>query len=276
MKYVGLPLEVEIDLKKNLIKRGDFSIDLPNSLCAKVQKYVKSKYGISMSIAKINSFRKVYMRDKFIKKHRLMERFADKMAKDYNNGIDIIDISKRYDFPPVAILRLILLKKGLSRVQIKKVTKDPQLLEGRDRDQFLIAIDNDYLADFEQEEIREAADSFERTIEQFFQKRHIPFRTQAELTRDQIQLINRAVITPDLYFPQGVIINGKKLHWIDAKNYYGGNASYVYGTISKQSDKYTKMYGSGGFIFKQGFSEALSQRVDALFMEWSQPEESSK
>lgn len=269
MKYVGLPLALENELKNALILKGDYSVwgTEHHSLALKLKEHAKTKYDINLTFDKLGSIRRVYMRDKFIKRYRLLEPVMPKILIDYAS-MDILDISKKYDFPPLAIMRHILLHVGFTKEQIKKITKDPNLLDGRHKEQFLIAVKSDYIGDFEQDKIVEGANNFEKTIENFFDNRHIPYRTQADLARDQIQLIQRAVITPDLYFPRGVMVSGKKLYWIDAKNYYGGNVSYVYNSMIKQATKYTKMYGRGAFIFKHGFSEALSKRVDAVFIEW--------
>lgn len=268
MKFIGLPQELETNLKKILVRRGDYSIwgKEHAKIVSDLKKYAK-QFDITLNHEKLGSIRKVYMRDKYIRRFRILDSLIYKISIEYDKT-DILVLSKKYDFPPLAMMRMILLDKGYSKDNVKKITKDPTLLDNRDKEQFIKAIENDYIGDFEQDKITESANNFEREIEAFFDKKHIPYRTQADLTRDQIQLINRAVITPDLYFPQGVMIGGKKLYWIDAKNYYGGNASYVYNGVSKQADKYNKMYGYGGFIFKHGFSNALSDRVNAMFIEW--------
>jgi hypothetical protein len=270
MKYIGISQNAEYDLRGGLIRRGDYSVwcDRHKKLATTLRSYIKQHYGIIVSFEKMGSIRRVYMRDRYIKRFRLLESKIDAMVKEYLSGVDIMIISSQYDFPPIASLRAILSRSGYSKDNIKKIMKDPTLLDGRDKEQFDIAVQNDYIADFDQEKITEGANNFEKEIEEFFSKKHIPYRTQADLARDQIQLIDRAVVTPDLYFPQGVMINGRKLYWIDAKNYYGGNASYVYQSVSKQANKYNKMYGAGAFIFKHGFSEALARRVDAMFIEW--------
>ncbi len=271
MKYEGMPYEVEYELRKALLKRGDYSVwgDKHKKLVSVLKDYIKATYGINVTFEKLGSLRRVYMRDKYIKRFHLLKDHIHDIFKEYNQNVDILIISQKYDFPPLALMRSILLKSGYSKDQIKKITKDPTLLgESRNYEQFMKAIDNDYIGDFDQDKITEGANNFEKDIEMFFDKKHIPYRTQAELAKDQIKLVERAVVTPDLYFPQGVMINGKKLYWIDAKNYYGGNASYVYTSVHKQAEKYNKMYGQGAFIFKHGFSEALSKRIDALFIEW--------
>ncbi|TXG85643.1 MAG: hypothetical protein E6R13_01945 [Spirochaetes bacterium] len=269
MKYIGISSQAEHDIKRALIKRGDYSIwgDAHKKLGTVLKSYIKHNYNLNVSFEKMGSIRRVYMRDKYIKRFHFLKKHISDMVKDYSSGMDILTISRKYDFPPIASIRAIL-SREYSKDNIKKIMKDPNLLEGRDREQFIMAMENDYIGDINQDAIVEGANNFEREIESFFDKKHIPYRTQAELAKDQIQLVERAVVTPDLYFPQGVMINGQKLYWIDAKNYYGGNASYVYQSVNKQAEKYNKMYGSGAFIFKHGFSESLARRVNAMFIEW--------
>jgi len=60
-------------------------------------------------------------------------------------------------------------------------------------------------------------------------------------------------------------INGFKVNWIDAKNYYGVNTYIIKNNINKQSKKYINNFGSGCIIFRYGFNEKYNNNKDLQF-----------
>ena len=166
-------------------------------------------------------------------------------------------LSKMYDYPPIVILRAILSAKGHSKKEIKKMMADKNLLDTKDKQQFELAIEHDIISNPDNASQKEHACQFEDVLELFFEEKDVKFKTEADLIEEQTKLTGAPFATPDLYFPQGVRINGKILYWIDAKSYYGGNVSYIRASINKQSKKYQQYFGDGAFIFKHGYSEDL-------------------
>ncbi len=53
-------------------------------------------------------------------------------------------------------------------------------------------------------------------------------------------------------------IDNIKINWIDAKNYYGADISFIKKSINKQVLKYNQKYGFGCIIFKLGFNDKLN------------------
>lgn len=63
----------------------------------------------------------------------------------------------------------------------------------------------------------EQSEEFEALIEQFLKKNGIPFRRQEQLKAEQEELFQQAHSTPDFLLLAGVVINNKKVGWIEAK-----------------------------------------------------------
>ena len=52
-------------------------------------------------------------------------------------------------------------------------------------------------------------------------------------------------------------INGIKINWIDAKNFYGSNIKFDKKKIKKQVQKYINKFGTGCIIFALGYNDHL-------------------
>jgi len=59
-------------------------------------------------------------------------------------------------------------------------------------------------------------------------------------------------LTPDFLLDTPVVINGQRVHWIDAKNYPMYGSKLVASSLAKQAQKYNKAFGPGAFVFSGG------------------------
>ena len=93
------------------------------------------------------------------------------------------------------------------------------------------------------------------------------YKTQEQLTQEQKIKFGKATNTPDFLITSELIINSKKVNWIDAKNFYGSNIEFVISKIIKQIKKYLESYGSGCLIFNHGFNSELKFQ-DVLILDY--------
>jgi len=126
-----------------------------------------------------------------------------------------------------------------------------------DREQYNLAIENDIYSQLDQTDMQKESTKFEKDIEKILLKYNIKYKTQEQLTEEQFKKYGKAINTPDFLIESELIINGHSINWIDAKNFYGSNNSFVIKKITKQISKYIKSYGSGCIIFNSGFNERL-------------------
>lgn len=100
---------------------------------------------------------------------------------------------------------------------------------------------------------------WENAIYEYLTERNINFLTEDDL-RDA-----GAKYTPDCLLLDDVVINGQKVRWIDAKNFYGSGlreSNAMTKKMKKQIDRYEAEFGgSGAVVFKQGFSEKFIQKI---------------
>jgi hypothetical protein len=234
-------------LEKNIIENADFI-----------------KYKINLE--QIQSIRSSYIKNKMIKKHPYLISNTKNIIDDYKNKNNIMDISKKYDGSPLNIMRIILSEK-YSKKKVKILFNKPTLLEDYDYKQFTIAKANDDFALVNQDEIQDKAEQFERHIEQLLKKLNIKYKTQNQLSKEQINTHGTAYCTPDFLIESELVINGQKIKWIDAKNFFGSNISFIKKKITDQTKKYINNYGHGSIIFNLGFNQSYLDS-NILYLSW--------
>ena len=202
-----------------------------------------------------------------IKKHSYLISNSKKIIHDYENKIGILALSEKYDGSALNIMRVILSTNN-SKERVKKLFNNPQLLNDYDHKQFLIAKENDDFALVNQDTIQEHAMNFEKQLEEILIKNKIKYKTQEDLTQEQIKSHGKAFCTPDFLIESELTINGNQIKWIDAKNFYGSNTNFVKSKINEQTKKYIKNYGNGSIVFNLGFNESYSN-PNILFLSYN-------
>jgi hypothetical protein len=194
-----------------------------------------------------------------IRHHNLIEK-KEKMITDYNNKMDILNISKKYDGSPLNILRIIY-AKIYPNISFKKLINNEsssyKILNENDRKQFIIATNNDKFAVINQQKMHDESLLFEKEIEKILIKNNIKYKTQEMLSKEQTTEHGKCISTPDFLILSKFVVNDNDIKWIDAKNFYGANNKFVLDSIKKQTEKYVKLYGNGIVVFKLGCNEKL-------------------
>jgi hypothetical protein len=220
-----------------------------------IRSKVKSKYNLDIKSQIIWSIKSAYMKNYIIMTYYKLNKYKSELIDKYNRKNDILKLSKEYKLSPMTILRFILENKY--NTKIKFLISDISKLDTFDKKQFDSAIKSDIYNQIEQSEQLIEAEEFEKKIEKILKNHNIKFKTQQELSIDQLKIYGKIINTPDFLIKSELIINNHKINWIDAKNFYGSNIDFVKKKIKKQIKKYLDTYGSGCIIFKYGFNSEL-------------------
>ena len=238
---------ISIKIKSNVVPENISKKIKPLLLTNNYGPYLgKTIPGISIEQAK--SYRKQLLRTKAIRKAYLLNSQIKKIINlYYKKKIAIIIIAQKLDLPPLMILNKILYYP----------------LNIQDKKQIKIAELNDILNNIDNKLVLQKSDLYETTVAEYLDKYNIKYITQEKLVKRQTKKYGRPVITPDFLFKKGIIINGRKVYWIDAKNYYGCEGFLLY-KAKKQADKYHKKFGPGAICFALGYSEKIYIRNTLL------------
>jgi hypothetical protein len=204
------------------------------------------------------SLRGALMQEKAVYGHNKMMGRSHMLKKRYENGEGVLALSRRFDFPPVAIFRAILTSRGWSKQKIRDSLREPEKrLNERDAGEFREAEEGDRVTNVNQSETHVRADLFEHILCDYFRGLGIRFRTQTELLKEQTAEHGRPISTPDLLFIDKLEINGTPIAWIDAKHFYGANLSFPRKKTKKQVKRYADEWGTGAVVYRHGFCDGL-------------------
>lgn len=226
----------------------------------KIIENARAKAPADISLDAAFSIYHLTIKAKIMSGWRRMNNSIGRIGSAYDNGVDILILSAKYDFPPLNLLRGILLRhyssKDIYRV-FREMTSAKDILRPRDLIQFKKAAANDADSIIDAQLIADKAQENENKFIKWVQQwpARPVMRTQNDLVLEQVAEFGRAIITPDLLFDEPVFINGKRVHWIDFKSYVGCDAQFIARSNQRQVERYTQKWGPGALCFQLGFVE---------------------
>ena len=248
-----VPLKDEETLAKFVVKKGEFGW-LEDSRVDEIGQFVDGK---NMTLDQALSLRSALLQQKTVYSHGRLKSKAKSLSRLYHEGVSVVDLSKRFDFPPMNIFRVILAEKRWSKSRIKECLRDPSKMKKREQEEFEKAESADRVSNVDQSETHTRADLFEEILADWFESRGVRIRRQNEMVSEQRLEHGRPINTPDILFLDHVEINGQPVAWIDAKHFYGADVSFQRKKMSKQMSRYIEEWGSGAVVYRHGFSENL-------------------
>ena len=248
-----VPLKDEEALAKFVMKKGEFGW-LEDDRVNEIGRFVDGK---NMTLDQALSLRSALLQQKTVYSHGRLKSRAKALFRLYNEGVSVVDLSKRFDFPPMNIFRVILTEKRWSKSRIKECLRDPRKMKKREREEFEKAEAADRVSNVDQSETHSRADLFEEVLADWFESRGVKIRRQNEMVSEQRLKHGRPINTPDILFLDHVEINGQPVAWIDAKHFYGADVQFQRKKMAKQMSRYIEEWGSGAVVYRHGFSENL-------------------
>ena len=251
-----IPDEIEKFIIKNINKNAPESYtQITDSELDKIKEKVLSTYNLNINKHIIASTKSAYMKNYIIKNHFTLNKNSKAILNEYPKD-GVLKLSTKYNLSPMTIIRFVF--DNIYHKKLKELLASEKLSK-YDQQQFQLAEENDIYVTLDQAEQGEQSILFEKKIEsEFLIKNNIEYKTQEDLTKEQIIKYGKAINTPDFLITSELIINSKKINWIDAKNFYGSNIDFIISKIKKQIKKYLDTYGTGCLIFNYGFNSKLA------------------
>ena len=252
-KLNPVPLSTEEKVAAEVVQRGHFGW-LEDDRVEEIATFVDSE---NMTLDQALSLRSALLQQKTVYSHGRLKSKSRELAKHYRAGTSIIELSQRYDFPPMNIFRVVLEAMGWSKKKIKESLREPSSMKSREREEVEAAEAADRVSNVDQSEVQVRADLFEDILADWFEEKGVRLRRQPEMVKQQMADHGRPIRTPDLLFLDHVYINGEPIAWIDAKHFYGADVDFQRKKMRKQMNRYIDEWGSGAIVFRHGFSENL-------------------
>lgn len=201
-----------------------------------------------------------------LKNYYIIKKDSRKLFKFWREGKTILQLAKKYNFPPVLMASFILQEAGYSKKFLKSALREPSLFnDKRIEKEIKRAIEKDFVySPASSESQARNGNSAENEIAIWLKSKRVGFETE----KDSIAL-GRAK-TPDFLLKKQIKIKGRKINWVESKSSFG-DVPEIRKNYRNQLKPYLDLYGPGavvywyGYVKEHGFEDVLVLTKEDLF-----------
>ncbi len=188
------------------------------------------------------------------KRFYTVKQNSTRMLKEWKRGMSILDLSKKYRFPPILTAMFIFLENGTSRKAFWSVINDPDILESAEAaEEVKAAIKADIVySPAANERQRERGIWGEDLLHQWLDGQGVTYRTENDLRGTEYGK------TPDCLLDYPVEYEGHTIYWVESKASFGDNTEFRF-NARKQLVPYTKLFGPGLVVYWVGCLDDLER-----------------
>ncbi len=193
------------------------------------------------------------------KKYYKVQRNGRRMVRSWQSGESILEIARRYEFPPILTGLMIFQEAGRSKKQFWSLVRDPESIQDPDlRTQIeeIIAADIIYSPEGTEKQYQRGQWG-EKNLQDWLTSQGIGFRTEKDLRGEYPK-------TPDALLDRPILVNGWKVNWIESKATFGDRVE-VNKNTRKQLSPYVELFGQGLVVYWFGFVDEITME-DGVFI----------
>ncbi|HEX9907144.1 MAG TPA: C15orf41 family protein [Thermoplasmata archaeon] len=181
----------------------------------------------------------------------VIKKDIKKIARDWHRGDSIARIAHRINFPAVLLGLMLVEEIGLTRKTYWKYVRDPNCCHNkRLRKEFIQMAEDDLIYSPKGAQMQAERGKWgEKRLQEWLDKRHLKYRTEADLRGDYKK-------TPDCLLEKPIQLDGVKVHWIESKASFGDEIE-LRKNVKRQLKPYTDMFGTGAVVYWFGFVEGI-------------------
>jgi hypothetical protein len=179
-------------------------------------------------------------------------RHGEKIRALHGGGETICAIAARLRLPPMATLRQLLAEGGRSPGEIRALVARPDGLPAALRAELPQIQATDLGSRAQGLRTKSRSMAFEADVGAYLRAQGVGFATEEDLRREHDEHPDRPLLTPDFLLSAPVDCAGRRIHWLDAKNYPAVDAPLVATSTARQVARYTAAFGPGALVFNGG------------------------
>lgn len=186
------------------------------------------------------------------KRFYIVKGASKKMLKEWQKGRSIMELSRKYNFPPLLVAMFIFQEDGAGKKEFWSYVRDPDLLESEETaDEVLEAVRNDIVySPAANQRQKERGLWGEGLLHEWLDGQGITYRTENDLRGTEFTK------TPDCLLDYPVEYEGHEIHWVESKASFGDNTEFKFNS-RKQLIPYTKLFGPGLVVYWVGCLDDL-------------------
>lgn len=183
---------------------------------------------------------------KTLRRFHIVKRRSARMKVDWDSGLSFIQLSEKYDLPPILCATFVLSEKGMSKKMIRSLLSHPSSAPTRRlRKELEEASDVDFVysqrASVGQQE---SGRTHEIKLGDWLIQQGISFWTEMDRSGEDK--------TPDFLLKRAVKIKGHIIHWLDSKAYFADDRE-IRRSYMRQFKPYVNLFGPGMVVYWYGF-----------------------
>lgn len=179
-------------------------------------------------------------------------RSGEAILAAHRLGTPVLDIAARLRLPPVAVLRQLLVESGHSADAARAMVADPSRLPPGLRAELPAILEADLGSRTQGLRTRARSQAFEDAVGGYLLSLGVAYKTEEELRAARLEAPGTPLLTPDFLLESPVMIGGRRVAWIDAKDYPAVDDPLVARSTEKQVRKYTDAFGEGALVYSGG------------------------
>ncbi len=186
------------------------------------------------------------------KRFYMVKNSSGRMLKEWSKGRSIMELSKKYNFPPILVAMFLFQEDGAGKKEFWSYIRDPSLLENPETaSEIREAIANDIVySPSANDRQRERGLWGEDLLHQWLDSQGIKYRTENDLRGTEFTK------TPDCLLDKPVMYEGHKIYWVESKASFGDNTEFRFNS-RKQLVPYTQLFGPGLVVYWVGCLDDL-------------------
>lgn len=193
------------------------------------------------------------------KKFYKVQRNSQRMIQSWKKGETLLELSQRYEFPPILTGLMIFQETGRSKKQYWAMVREPETIQDEELRRQIVEIakaDLIYSPEGTEKQYQRGAWG-EKNLQDWLDGQGISYRTEKDLRGEFPK-------TPDALLDKPIVVNGWKVNWIESKATFGDRVE-VNKNTKKQLSPYVQLFGQGLVVYWFGFVDEITME-DGIFI----------
>ncbi|MBI4214655.1 TPD domain-containing protein [archaeon] len=188
---------------------------------------------------------------KVLKTFHMVKRRQKALFSEWKKGKTICQLAEKFDFPPVLTASFLAEEKGITKKAFQMLLRFPEkATDRRLRIEIPEVLEKDYVYSPKSSDLqRQHGKDAEQKLSEFVSSLGVKFMTEYDIKKTK-----HHPRTPDFLLKEPVIVDGKKVFWVESKASFG-SPEEMRRDYRRQLEPYVKHFGPGIVVYWYGFVE---------------------
>lgn len=185
------------------------------------------------------------------KKYHVVKRNAPRMLREWKAGTSLLEIARKWRFPPILTALLLFQEDGFSKKQFWKYVREPECISNpRTKKEIIEITEADTIYSPWGNEIQYKRGAWgEDKLHEWLDSHNISYRTEKDLR-------GKFAKTTDCLLDEPLKVNGWTINWIESKASFGDRTEFNK-NVRGQLSQYYDMFGNGLVVYWFGHVEEM-------------------